>query len=84
MGKFKDVGKPELALAEEMAEAIQVITKLHRFGGYWNEIPEDKNITRWEDLCNEMEDVIYQWNRLKELYDQYNTDETEPQQDYPQ
>lgn len=68
MGQFKDVGKPELALMEEMGEAIQIIAKLHRFQGEWDEIPEGKDITRWKMLCNEMDDVIYQWERLKEAY----------------
>ena len=35
MGKFKDVGSPAAALAEECAEVIQVITKLQRFSGDW-------------------------------------------------
>ena len=64
MGKFKDVGEPSLVLMEELAEAIQVIAKKHRFNGAWDEIPEGKDITRWQDLKEEMEDVIYQWNRL--------------------
>jgi len=65
MGKFKDVGDPSLVLMEEMAEAIQVIAKKHRFVGDWNEIPEYKDHSRWEELCNEMNDVLYQWERLK-------------------
>jgi len=66
MGKFKDVGEPSLVLMEEMAEAIQVIAKKHRFEGDWNEIPEGKDKTRWQDLQAEMADVFYQWFRLKE------------------
>jgi hypothetical protein len=66
MGKFKDVGNPSLVLMEEMAEAIQVIAKKHRFEGEWNEIPEGKTETRWEELQAEMADVFYQWFRLKD------------------
>jgi len=64
MGKFKDQGKPAAALAEECSEVIKVITKLDRFEGNWNEIPDGKEVSRWIELCEEMEDVIYQWNRL--------------------
>jgi hypothetical protein len=66
MGKFKEEGDPALALAEEMAEAIQVITKALRFGGNWNEIPPGKSNTRWGLLHEEMEDVLFQWERLKQ------------------
>ncbi len=65
MGKFKDEGNAALALAEECAEAIQVINKLYRFNGNWHEIPEGKDMSRWQELVNEMNDVIYQWERLK-------------------
>jgi hypothetical protein len=66
MGKFKDVGEPSLVLMEELAEAIQVIAKKHRFEGDWNQVPEGKELSRWQELEAEMEDVLYQWNRLKE------------------
>lgn len=66
MGKFKDVGNPSLVLMEEMAEAIQVIAKKHRFEGDWNEVPEGKDKSRWEELQAEMADVFYQWFRLKD------------------
>lgn len=65
MGLYKDKGNPSLALAEECSEVIQVITKMHRFGGDWNEIPPGKDKTRWEELEAEMEDLLYQWERLK-------------------
>jgi hypothetical protein len=65
MGKFKDVGNPALALAEECAEVIQVINKLYRFGGDWNEVPEGKDVSRWAMLCSEMEDLMYQFRRLE-------------------
>ena len=65
MGQFKDVGNPALALAEECAEVIQVINKLYRFEGDWNEIPEGKDVSRWAMLCSEMEDVMYQFRRLE-------------------
>jgi rubredoxin len=66
MGKFRDQGDPSLVLMEEMAEAIQVIAKKHRFEGEWNGVPQDKTETRWEMLQAEMADVFYQWFRLKE------------------
>ena len=66
MGKFKDVGEPSLVLMEELAEAIQVIAKKHRFEGEWNEVPDGKDKTRWEELQSEMADVFHQWFRLKE------------------
>jgi hypothetical protein len=64
MGKFKDVGNPALALAEECAEVIQVITKMQRFGGDWDEIPPGEQTSRWAMLCCEMEDAMYQFRRL--------------------
>lgn len=65
MGKFKDVGNPALALAEECAEVIQVINKLYRFSGNWDEIPEGEQTSRWAMLCCEMEDLMYQFRRLE-------------------
>ena len=65
MGKFKDQGDPAITLMEELAEAIQVIAKKNRFDGEWDEIPPGKDKTRWEELKGELEDVLYQWNRLK-------------------
>ena len=65
MGQFKDLGQPSLVLMEEMAEAIQVIAKKHRFEGNWNDTPEGKDKTRWQELKDEMDDVLYQWLRLK-------------------
>ena len=69
MGLYKDEGNAALALAEECAEVIQIITKLHRFDGFWSEVPPGKDITRWEQLENEMNDLIYQWDRLREERD---------------
>lgn len=68
MGKFKHEGSPELALAEECAEVIQVITKKNRFSGDWDELPvsNGNDLTRWQQLEAEMDDVIFQWQRLKE------------------
>jgi NTP pyrophosphatase (non-canonical NTP hydrolase) len=65
MGKFKDLGDPFQALAEECAEVIQVITKKQRFYGTWDEIPEGKTQKRKEELLLEMQDLIYQWERCK-------------------
>lgn len=65
MGLHKDQGSPSAALAEECGEVIQVITKMYRFGGDWDEIPPGKSHTRWKQLEDEMEDLLYQWERLK-------------------
>lgn len=65
MGQFKNVGDPFLALAEECGEVIQVITKKYRFEGNWDEIPEGKKVSRLQELENEMNDLIYQWNRIQ-------------------
>jgi NTP pyrophosphatase (non-canonical NTP hydrolase) len=69
MGKFKNEGDAALALAEECAEVIQVITKLNRFKGSWNDVPPGKDKSRWEELYSEMQDVFYQWHRLLDEYD---------------
>ncbi len=68
MGLHKDEGIPAAALAEECAEVIQIITKQIRFGGDWNEIPPGKSESRREQLENEMKDLIYQWERLKNSF----------------
>jgi len=69
MGLFQNEGDAALALAEECAEVIQVITKCKRFGGDWNETPPGKDVTRLQMLESEMSDLMYQWNRLQlELY----------------
>lgn len=73
MGQYKNESDAALTLAEECAEVIQIITKLHRFSGNWNEIPPGKDKTRWEQLKDEMQDVLFQWNRLKEQYDKNST-----------
>ena len=65
MGLYKNEGAPEIVLMEECAEVIQVIAKCVRFGGDWNEIPPNKEKTRWEMLEEEMNDVLFQWKRLK-------------------
>ena len=65
MGLFKEEGDAALALAEECAEVVQIVAKLKRFGGDWNEIPPNKQKTRWEMLEEEMNDVLFQWERLK-------------------
>jgi NTP pyrophosphatase (non-canonical NTP hydrolase) len=64
MGKHKNEGDPALALAEECAEVIQVISKKVRFNGDWNEIPEGKTLSRLDELKAEMDDVLYQWVRF--------------------
>lgn len=65
MGLHKDEGQPAAALAEECGEVIQIISKLYRFGGNWDEIPPGKIQTRFQQLESEMEDLLYQWERLK-------------------
>ena len=65
MGLHKNEGNSAAALAEECGEVIQIISKLYRFGGDWNEIPPGKTKSRWEQLEEEMSDLIYQWNRLR-------------------
>jgi NTP pyrophosphatase (non-canonical NTP hydrolase) len=77
MGKFKDEGDSALALAEECAEIIQIVNKMKRFNGSWNEIPPGKDKTRWEELNDEMTDLIYQWGRLLTEYDAIH-EEPEP------
>ena len=65
MGLFKNEGDPAAALAEECSEVIQIISKYYRFGGTLDDTPIGKSQTRWEQLEGEMEDLIYQWDRLK-------------------
>ena len=47
MGQFKDVGRADATLMEEMAEAIQVISKCIRFNGDW-----DKTSNYLKDIVN--------------------------------
>lgn len=75
MGKYQDVGNPLAALAEECSEVIQVITKAVRFSdGDLNAIAPNSDPLQWpyktrlDLLEEEMNDVIYQWERLKKLY----------------
>lgn len=69
MGLHKNEGDAALALAEECAEVIQVITKMKRFNGSWNEIPPGKTQTKGQELESEMSDLLFQWNRLQlEMY----------------
>ncbi len=65
MGAFKNEGDAALALAEECAEVVQIISKLKRFDGDWDEVPPGKDKTRWEMLNEEMDDLMFQWERLK-------------------
>lgn len=65
MAKYAGQGDTALTLAEECAEVIQIITKLKRFNGNWNEIPPGKDKTRWEMLEEEMNDLLLAWERLK-------------------
>lgn len=67
MGKHKDEGCPAAALMEECAEVAQVIGKFFRFDQNWNAIAPGKTKTRWELLQEEMEDVLYQYERLKKV-----------------
>lgn len=65
MGLHKNEGDAALTLAEECAEVVQVITKLYRFEGNWDEIPPGKTMTRWEELELEMSDVMHAYARLR-------------------
>ena len=65
MAKYAGQGDTALTLAEECAEVIQIITKLKRFNGNWNEIPPGKDKTRWQMLEEEMNDLLLAWERLK-------------------
>lgn len=62
----KNQGDPAAALAEELAEAIQVIGKKLRFDASWHEVQPGKDKTRWELLKTEMKDVKHHWKRLKQ------------------
>jgi len=69
MAEYQNQGDAALTLAEECAEVIQVITKMKRFGGDWDEVPPGKDKTRWAMLLDEMDDVIQAWEALtKERY----------------
>jgi NTP pyrophosphatase (non-canonical NTP hydrolase) len=65
MGLHKDEGDAALALAEECAEVIQLITKMKRFNGSWDEIRPGQLMSRWDELESEMNDLLYQWRRLQ-------------------
>ena len=65
MAKYAGQGDTALTLAEECAEVIQIITKLKRFNGNWNEVPPGKDKTRWQMLEEEMNDLLLAWERLK-------------------
>jgi NTP pyrophosphatase (non-canonical NTP hydrolase) len=65
MAKYAGQGDTALTLAEECAEVIQIITKMKRFGGNWDEIPPSKDKTRWEMLEEEMNDLLLAWDALK-------------------
>lgn len=75
MALYKNQGDPALTLAEECAEVIQVITKLYRFNGSWNDIPPGKDYTRWQELKSEMSDLIDAWSHLYSLVE--GDDDTE-------
>lgn len=65
MAKYAGQGDTALTLAEECAEVIQIITKLKRFNGNWNEVPPGQTKTRWQMLEEEMNDVLLAWERLQ-------------------
>jgi NTP pyrophosphatase (non-canonical NTP hydrolase) len=64
MGKYAGQGDTALTLAEECAEVIQIITKMKRFGGNWDEVPPGKDKTRWQMLEEEMNDLLRAWDWL--------------------
>jgi NTP pyrophosphatase (non-canonical NTP hydrolase) len=66
MGLHKHEGNAAAALAEECGEVIQIISKYYRFpSATWDEIPPGKSKTRWDQLEEEMNDLLFQWERLK-------------------
>ena len=65
MAQYEGQGDAALNLAEECSEVIQVITKMKRFNGNWDEIPPGSKKTRWDMLELEMGDVIIAWANLK-------------------
>ena len=77
MGQHKDEGYALVALAEECAEVIQIITKAMRFGGDLDEVPPGKQSSRWAQLEAEMEDLLYQWERVKRDYGEHLIDQAE-------
>ena len=46
-------------------EVIQIITKMKRFGGSWDEKRPGKDLTRWQELETEMYDLLNCWQRLR-------------------
>lgn len=62
---FEGRGDQALQLAEECAEVIQIITKMKRFGGNWDEKRPGKDLTRWQELETEMYDLLNCWQRLR-------------------
>ena len=65
MGEFRNIGEPAAALAEECSEVIKVIAKKIRFNEDWDTMAPDHDATRWQQLVSEMDDLFYQWERLK-------------------
>jgi hypothetical protein len=66
VAEYINQGDTALNLAEECAEVIQIITKMKRFDGDWDEIPPGKEKSRWEMLEEEMADVLSAWSILQE------------------
>ncbi len=64
MAQYQGQGDAAYTLMEEAAEVIQVIAKMKRFNGNWDEIPPGKDKTRWEMLVSEMNDLMLAWNEL--------------------
>lgn len=72
MAQYQGQGDAAYTLMEEAAEVIQVITKMKRFNGNWDEIPPGRDKTRWEMLVGEMSDLMLAWNQLcKDRHDEY-------------
>lgn len=68
MAQYAGQGDPAFTVMEEAAEVIQVIAKMGRFDGNWDEVPPGSDKTRWEMLEEEMNDLLLAWNRLQEEY----------------
>ena len=66
MAQYKNQGDAQMNLLEELSEVMQVITKKLRFSGEWNEVPPGHTKTRFQTLKDEMQDVLFAYNRLEE------------------
>ena len=64
MEELKDTGDPASALAEKCAEVIQIINKMNRFAGNWNDVMPGQSKSSFLMLFDAMTDLKYQCKRL--------------------